>query len=166
MKLLKHHKSKHGALAPVSHASSPWSSSWPLQRLRGDIDRLFDEPFWAWPGMAYPFPEAWEPPVDIYEDKDNVFVKVEIPGIKREDIDVSLAGERLTISGERKEERHYQGAEACQTERFFGRFHRSFPLPAAVEAGKMEAHYKDGILTIACPKTAEAKRQHVEIKVD
>ena len=166
MKLIKHQKAKSGLpvrLSPVSRAGSPF---WPLRRLGEDLERLFEEPFSEWPLRTRGFFDGWGPPVDVYQDKDNVFVKIEVPGMKKEEIEVSMLGEQLSISGERKEESEYRGAESYQSERWFGRFHRSLSLPAAVEAGKIEAHYKDGVLTIICPKTEEAKRRQIEIKVD
>ncbi len=166
MKLMKHAKEKSAALVPLSPVSSAWSPLWPLRRLRDDIDRLFEEPFGEWPAPFGGFLDQWGPPVDVYQDKDKVVVKVEIPGMKKEDIEISMVGDLLNISGERKEETEHKGAESYRSERYFGRFHRSFPLPVAVEAGKIEAHYKDGVLTITCPKTEEAKRKHIEIKVE
>jgi len=163
MKLVKHGKERSGPLAPVSRGQAPF---WPLRRLQEDIDRLFEQPFGGWLAPTPAFFEGWGPTVDVYEDKDNVFVKAELPGMKREQLEVSLMDGMLNISGERKEEAEYKGAESYRSERYFGRFYRSIPLPAPVEAKKLEAHYKDGILTVTCPKTEEAKRKQVEIKID
>ncbi len=164
MKLAKHGKEKSGPLAPVSRAWSPFWS--PLRRLQEDIDRLFEEPFGEWVAPARGFLEVWGPAVDVYEDKEHVFVKAEIPGMKKEEIEVYMSDEKLSITGERKEEMEHEGAESYRRERYFGRFHRSIVLPAPIEAGKIEAHYKDGVLTVICPKTEEAKRKQVEIQVD
>jgi HSP20 family protein len=166
MKLIKHQKAKSGLPVRLSPAPRAWSPLLPLRRLGEDIERLFEQPFSEWSAPTGGFFDGWGPPVDVYMDKDNVFVKVEIPGIKKDQIEVSMIGEQLSIRGERKEEAEHEGAECYRSERWFGRFHRSFSLPAAVEAGKIEAHYKDGVLTIVCPKTDEAKRRQIEIKVD
>jgi HSP20 family protein len=163
MKLAKHSKEKSGALAPVSRAWTPFG---PLKRLQEDIDRLFEAPFGGWLAPAREMLEAWGPVVDVYEDKNNVVVKVEIPGMKKEEIEVYMDAGLLNIAGERKEEIEHKGAERHRSERYFGRFHRSFSLPTLVEAKKIEAHYKDGVLTVTCPKTEEAKRKEVEIKVE
>lgn len=163
MKLVKHGKETSEPLAPVSRA---WTPFWPLRRLQEDIDRLFEEPFGGWLAPTRGLLETWVPAADVYEDKENVFVKVELPGMKREQIEVSMSGEMLNISGERKEEAEFKGAESYRRERYFGRFHRSVSLPTAVEAKKIEAHYKDGILMVTCPKTEEAKRKEIEIKVE
>jgi HSP20 family protein len=163
MKLVKHGKEKSGPLAPVSGATLPF---WPLRRLQEDIDRLLEEPFGGRFTPAQGLVEPWGPAVDVDEDKDHVFVKAELPGMKKEEIEVSMSGGTLNIEGQRKEESEFKDAKSYRRERYFGRFHRSVALPAAVEAGKIEAHYKDGVLTVTCPKTEEAKRKQVEIKID
>lgn len=104
--------------------------------------------------------------VDVYEDKDNVVVKAELPGAKKEDIDVSVSGTMLNLAGVRKEEIEYEGTEGYRAERYFGRFQRGIVLPVPVEGDKIQAEYKDGVLTITCPKTTEAKRKQIEIKVE
>jgi HSP20 family protein len=163
MKLVKHGKVKTGTLAPVPRARSPY---WPLRRLQENIDRLFEEPFGGWPAPTHGLLERWGPAVDVDEDKDNVFVRTKLPGMKKKEIEVSMSGEMLSIAGERKEEAEFKGAKSYRKERYLGRFHRCIRLPAAVEATKIEAHYKDGILTVTCPKTDEAKRKQVEIKIE
>jgi len=103
--------------------------------------------------------------VDDFEDKDNVIVKAELPGMKKEDIEVTLAGDMLSISGERKEEKESKDAENYRSERYFGRFQRSVTLPHQVDPNKIQASYKDGILTVTLPKSEEAKRKQIEVKV-
>jgi HSP20 family protein len=85
--------------------------------------------------------------------------------MKREEIDVSLANDTLTISGERKSEQETKDAETYRSERYFGRFQRSITLPQPVDSNKIQATYKDGILTVTCPKSEEAKRKQIEVKV-
>lgn len=163
MKLAKHGKESPGPLAPVMRA---WTPFWPFNRLQEDIDELFEEPFRRWFAPARGFLEAWGPVVDVYEGKDNIFVKAEIPGMNKEDIEVYMSNSLLNIVGERKAEAEYKGAECYRSERHFGRFHRTVALPAPVEPNKIEAHYKDGVLTVTCPKTEEAKRKEVEVKIE
>ena len=160
MKLVKHRKEQPGPLAPVSRA---WSPFWTLPWLEENIDRLFNEPFAGWFPPMRTF--EWAPAADVYEDKNNLFVKVELPGMKKEDIKVSVTGDTLNITGLRKEEAEYKEAETYCTERYFGHFQRAIALPTSVVGGKIQAHYKDGILTVTCPKTEEAKRHETEIKV-
>jgi len=136
--------------------------------LQDQIDRVFEEPlgFGGWLAPATPLLETGFPAVDLYEDNENVFVKAELPGMKKEDIDVSVSENMLNLAGERNEESEYETAEGHRTERYFGRFQRSIGLPVPVEGDKIHAEYKDGILTITCPKSAEAKRKHIDIKVE
>jgi HSP20 family protein len=106
------------------------------------------------------------PAIDVYEDKDNVFVRAELPGMKKDEIDISLHEGVLTLSGERKLENEYEKADSHRTERFVGRFQRSVTLPAPVEAGKVRATYKDGVLAVTLPKAEEAKPKQITVNVD
>jgi HSP20 family protein len=133
-----------------------------LSHLREEVNRLFESPFG---GLTQAFNE-WSPAIDLYEDKNNVVVKAELPGMKKEEIDVSLREGALTISGERKFE-HEEGkkGETYRSERFFGRFQRSVMLPTEVDESKVSAAYKDGILTITLPKSEKAKPKQIEVSV-
>lgn len=132
-----------------------------LSHLREEVNRLFQSPF---EGLTQAF-NTWSPAVDLYEDKDNVVVKAELPGMKKEEIEVSLREGMLTISGERKIEREEGKGETYRSERFFGRFQRSVMLPSAVDEAKVNASYKDGILTITLPKSEEAKPKQIAVSV-
>jgi HSP20 family protein len=146
----------------------PELSTWPgfgrLTDLRDEIDRLFESPLAALSRQSNLL-SGWTPALDVYEDKDNLFVKVELPGMKREEIEVSLHDGSLSISGERKSEQKYEEAEVYRAERFFGRFQRTVTLATPVAADKVKAQYKDGILTITLPKTEEAKPKHIDVNV-
>lgn len=141
-----------------------WPSFGRLTDLRNEIDRLFESPL-AEIGRSARLFSGWTPSLDLYEDKDNLVVKVEVPGMKREDIDVSLHEGCLSVSGERKSEEKHQDAEMYRTERFFGRFQRTVALPTPVAADKVKAQYQDGILTITLPKTEEAKPKRIDVNV-
>ena len=146
----------------------PELSTWPgfgrLTDLRDDLVRLFESPLAEW-ARASNLLSGWNPALDLYEDKDNLYVKVELPGLKREDIDVSLHEGSLSISGERKSEQKHEDAEVYRAERFFGRFQRTVTLPTPVAADKVKAQYKDGVLNITLPKTEEAKPKHIDVNV-
>lgn len=146
----------------------PEMAAWPgfgrLTDLRDEIDRLFDSPL-AELARTSQILSGWTPALDLYEDKENFVVKVELPGMKREDIEVSLHEGSLSLSGERKSEEKYADAEVYRTERFFGRFQRTVTLPTPVAAEKVKAAYKDGVLTITLPKTEEAKPKQIEVNV-
>jgi HSP20 family protein len=137
-----------------------WSPFDQLNRLRDQINRLFESPV----GTGFGSGDGWGPALDIFEDKDKFTVKAELPGMKREDIQVAMHGTTLSISGERQTEAETKQGECYQSERYYGRFQRHIELPQAVDAGKVSATYKDGVLTITCAKTEESKRRQIEIK--
>ena len=140
-------------------------TSWaPLDQwtnLREEINRLFEAPFGEMARESEFF--GWAPAVDLYEDKDYLIVKAELPGMKKDDIDISLHQGSLIISGERKEESHDGDGETSRSERFFGRFQRSLELPKPVDPNKVAASYKDGILTVKLPKTEESKPKQITV---
>lgn len=142
-----------------------WPGFGRLSSLRDELDRLFELP---WNGLAgvSQLLSGWSPALDVYEDKENFIVKAELPGMKKEDIDVSLHADSLSIAGERKSEKKDENAELCRTERYFGRFQRTVTLPTPVAADKVKAQYKDGILTITLPKTEEAKPKQIDVSVN
>jgi len=143
--------------------------AWPgfgrLSSLRDELDRLFESP-WTELARTSQLLSGWTPALDIHEDKDNFIVRAELPGMKREEIDVSLHDGALSLSGERKMEQKFEEAEVYRTERFFGKFQRTVSLPAAVAADKVKAQYKDGVLTITLPKTEEAKPKQIDVNVN
>ena len=106
-----------------------------------------------------------DPALDVSEDTDNVFVKVELPGMKKEEIDISLHEEVLSISGERKHEEEKEEGELFRSERFFGKFHRSVALPATIAGDKVSATYKDGILSVTLPNAVEAKPKRIPVSI-
>ena len=163
MNRIKSDKEKTQALTPLSHS---WSPFWPLTRLQNQIDQLFQGSFDQClepTGAAF---GSWMPAVDLFEDKDKVVVKTELPGMKKDDIEVYLTGDALNIAGQRKEEADYKSGKAHRVERHFGRFHRCVSLPTSVDSTRIQAHYKDGVLTVTCPKTRDAKQKEIEIKIN
>ena len=144
--------------------SAVWSGLNGLSTLRHEIDRLFETPLTELARTSHLLSGS-APSVDIYEDKDNFVVKAELPGMKKEDIEITLHDGSLSISGERKSEEKWEAAEVHRAERFFGRFQRKVALPAPVASSDINAQYKDGILTVTLPKTEEAKPKHIEVKV-
>jgi len=141
-----------------------WSPFERLSQLREEMNRLLDGSLAGFAERAGLF-SGWAPALDITQDKDTVFVKVELPGLKKEDIDISLHEGMLTISGERKQEKREGEGETFREERYFGRFHRTVTLPTAVQADKVKASYRDGILEIELPKAEEAKPKQIEVNV-
>jgi HSP20 family protein len=141
-----------------------WAGFGRLTDLRDEIDRLFDSPLTELAHTTQLL-SGWTPALDMFEDKDNLYVRAELPGMKKEEIDLSLHDGSLSISGERKQESKVEDAEVYRAERFFGRFQRTVTLPTPVAVEKVKAQYKDGILTITLPKTEEAKPKHIDVSV-
>jgi HSP20 family protein len=146
----------------------PELSVWPgfnrLSTLRDEIDRLFAVPF-AELANASHLLSGWTPALDVHEDKDNIIVKAELPGMKKEDINISLHDGSLSISGERRSEEKHENAEVYRSERYVGRFQRTVGLPTPVATDKVKAQYKDGVLTVTLPKTEEAKPKQINVQV-
>ena len=136
-----------------------------LTDLNDELDRLFDTSFARLTRNAQTA-EAWSPALDVYEDKDNFVIHAELPGFKREDIEVSLHDGTLTLSGERKAEARQEDAVVYHAERCIGRFQRAVVLPATVNSEKVKASYADGVLTITLPKTEEAKPKKIDVAVN
>jgi len=108
---------------------------------------------------------GWLPALDLYEDENNFHVKAELPGLKKEEISISLHEGVLTLSGERLENDLFKNAEVYPAERFLGRFQRTLTLPSPVVAEKVKATYKDGILHVVLPKTEESKPRQITVNV-
>lgn len=140
-----------------------WNPFKELIDVRDDFDRLVDRIF------SRDF-DLWEggrtPSIDVYEEGDNIVVKAEIPGVKKEDISVSLTGDTLTITGKKSEEKEVKRENYYRKEIRSGAFSRSLTLPVQVDKDKVKAKYKDGVLELVLPKAPEEKEKEVKIKVE
>jgi HSP20 family protein len=132
--------------------------------LRDEINSLFDGPAWPDTMRQAQLFTGWTPALDLYQTNDDVVAVVELPGMRKEDIDLSLHDGMLTISGERKEE-STEGDKTARTERFVGKFRRSVSLPTRVDSSKVTATYKDGILTVTLPKAEDVKPKQIQVNV-
>ncbi len=132
--------------------------------LRDEVNSFFEAPYWGMPMSQAQLFNGWSPALDLYQNNDEIVAVVELPGMRKEDIELSLHDGILTISGERKEEVAKEDKTA-RTERFVGKFRRSISLPTRVDAGKVNATYKDGILTVTLPKAEEVKPKQIEVNV-
>ena len=135
-----------------------------LTNLRQEIDRLFEAPLAEFARTSQLL-SGWTPAFDVYEDKDNLYVRAELPGMRKEDINLSLHNGSLSISGERKNEEKLKDAQVYREERFFGRFQRTITLNTPVAMDKVKAQYKDGILSVTLPKAEEAKPKQIDVSV-
>jgi HSP20 family protein len=108
---------------------------------------------------------AWVPPVDIFQDQDNLVLRAEVPGVDKDNIDVRVENGVLSLQGERMADTDLDDKNTFRRERIFGRFARSFTLPTMVDATRITARYRDGVLEIVLPKAEAAKPKRVEIQV-
>jgi HSP20 family protein len=108
---------------------------------------------------------AWSPAVDLAEREDDYALNVELPGVSKDDVKITLQDNVLTIRGEKKQEEESKKSNLYRVERSYGSFQRSFTLPTTVEGNKIEASFKDGILTVVLPKAEEVKRKEIEVRV-
>ncbi len=154
-------------------AVTPWRPFMDLTRWDRDMERVMEDffgrrmrPWFAerWPRTAET--ELTAPAVDLYEEKDEIVVKAELPGMEKDNIEVNLADHTLTIKGEKKKEAEVKEENYYRSERFHGSFLRTLELPKDVHGDKVKASFKDGILEVRLPKTEEAKRKEVKVKVD
>ncbi len=134
-----------------------------LRSLQDEVNRLFstnlsrtfdDE------GMAR---GAWNPSVDIYENKDQIVLEAELPGMKREDFDLSIENNVITLRGERRFEKQDEGDNFHRVERSYGSFARSFTLPQTVQTDQVAAEYRNGVLRVTMPKREEIKARRIEV---
>ena len=110
-------------------------------------------------------PSAWSPSVDIYETAEAIVLTAELPGLKREDIEIQLRDSTLTLKGERKFEREVKDENYLRIERSYGAFQRAFSLPTVVQQDKIKAVFRDGVLEVTMPKAEEAKPKQVKVEV-
>ncbi len=141
----------------------PWRD---VLSLRDEIDRLFEDFFPVKTGERRDYlAEVWTPAVDIYETKDEVVVKAELPGMNKEDIKINIVDNSLVIEGEKKQEKEVKEENYYRVERRYGAFRRVIDIPVPVKTEGVEATYKDGVLEVKLPKKEEAKPKEIEVKV-
>jgi HSP20 family protein len=143
--------------------SAPWSALDRWSNLRDELNSFFGMPFWSGFGRTGQLFTGWSPTLDLYESGDHFVAVVELPGMRKEVIDISLRDGTLTISGERKRESNNNGETAQRTERYVGTFRRSIALPTRVDPSKVSATYQDGILKVTLPKAEEAKPKQIQV---
>lgn len=144
-----------------------WSPMRPMQDIlsfENEISRLFQD--LATRGQEGEAPSVWAPRVDIEEDRESYVVKAELPGMKLEDIKISIADNQLVIRGEKRREVESKDKTYHRVERVYGSFERAFTLTKAVASEKIEAIYRDGVLTVRVPKAEEAKAREIQIKIE
>jgi HSP20 family protein len=140
-----------------------WQPASELMSLREAMDRLFED---SWVGArAWGFPSPWvEPALDVYETADHVAVKAAVPGVKPEDVEITVTGNVLSISGETKEETETKDKNYLRRETRMGAFSRTIELPAGLQTDKADAKFENGILTVTFPKAEEVKPKTIKVK--
>ena len=142
--------------------ATPWSALDRWSNLRDELNSFFGMPFWSSFCRTGQLFTGWSPALDLYESGDHFVAVVELPGMRKEEIDISLHDGALTISGERKRE-STNGETAQRSERYVGTFRRSIALPTRVDATKVSATYQEGILKVTLPKAEEAKPKQIQV---
>lgn len=137
-----------------------------LENLQKEMNRLFDFSFARRPrGDSTLLGGQWSPAIDVYDSKDNILVKADLPGLTKDEIEVSIQDDNLIIKGEKKKDTEVKEENYYRTERFYGSFYRTVELPAQVEADKVDAKYEDGVLSLTLPKKEDAKPKKITIDV-
>ena len=145
---------------PFGGSMDRWGN---VSDIQGEVNRLFDN-FFGRPAASSAAGRRWAPTVDLYETKDDLVLTMELPGVREKDVTVSITGDLLTIKGERRFEHDVKEHQLLHVERAYGNFERLVQLPIPVQADKVKATYRDGVLEVRLPKTEEIKPK--EIKVD
>jgi len=139
-----------------------WEPFRELEDIQSRLNRLFGSGGVAEHDLSL---SDWSPAIDVQETDKEYLIKAELPEVKKEDVKVEVVDGVLTIGGERTQEKEEKGKKFHKVERLYGTFVRQFALPTEVDAAKVQAEYKDGMLNVHLPKTAAAKPKTVEVKV-
>jgi len=141
-----------------------WNPFRELEEMQNRLNRVFNVPQGEKAEEPFLFAD-WAPAVDIQETNDEYLVKADLPDVKKEDIKIELVNGVLTIEGERKQEKEEKGKKLHRVERQYGQFLRRFTLPEEIDAAKIAAEFKDGVLNVKLPKSPNSKPKKIDIKV-
>ena len=139
---------------------------WEFEKLHRDMSRIFDQGISGeadqdvslWAG-------AWSPVVDVLDQKDVIVVKADLPGLSKDDIDVVIENNVLSIRGEKKHKEEHKDGDVIRSERYYGSSHRAFTLPSTVDPQKVQAKFQDGVLELQIAKKEEAKPKQIKVEV-
>ena len=139
-----------------------FSPSTEFRRLQREIDRIFDG---YWPTRENGDTEAavWSPRIDLSETEDAYVVRVDVPGVSKDDLEINFHDGTLSVSGNRKSFEKEEQENYLRVERAFGHFYRSFALPASVISDNISANYEDGVLTVRVPKAEESRPRRIQV---
>lgn len=138
-----------------------------LAQLQGRLTRLMNESFGPWPalGDGGTIASAWVPAVDVFEDQEAIRIMAELPGVRPEDVKISLENTTLTLRGEKKQVAEEKTERVHRYERAYGTFERTFTLPSTVDTDRIQANYENGILTVTLPKVERARPKEIPVDV-
>ena len=143
-----------------------WSPARDLLNIQDEMNRVMDRFFSPELFEGSDFSTSrWLPNMDVQEDKDRFTISMELPGLSKDDVSLTVREGMLTIEGERKQEEEKEGVNYHRVERRYGKFLRSFQLPVRVQEDKIEAVFKDGVLTVQIPKAEEVKPKQIAVKI-
>ncbi len=149
----------------TSDARDPFTM---LHAMTSELERVFDRPFGSafhWPVLRAEAP-AWAPQIDVFERDKHLVTKVDLPGLKKEDVKVEVTDGHLTISGERKTEKEEKKDNFYRSERSFGSFYRAVPLPEGVKLDDVKATFSDGVLEVSIPLPTQAESKVRKVQVE
>jgi HSP20 family protein len=149
-----------------TRAVAPWRPFSEMERMFDDFFGRRLRPFWDdrwWPARAIGISA---PAVDLYEEKDDIIAKVDLPGMEKEDIEVNITDHRLTVKGEKKKTEEIKEENYYRSERTYGTFSRTVEIPKEVQVEKARATFKNGVLEIRLPKTEEAKKKEAKVRIE
>ena len=150
------------ALPTLSRRWNPWND---LLSLQEEMNRLFETSMGPSPGRTGLLGTAFMPPVDVMRDKENIVVRMDIPGLKKEDIEITLLNDSLFIRGEKKTDSDTEKKNMHRRERFYGTFERVIDMPSPVDGEKIKATFRDGVLEITAPLREEARPRQIAVQV-
>ncbi|MCC7416769.1 MAG: Hsp20/alpha crystallin family protein [Acidobacteria bacterium] len=158
---------KKQGLAPAGVFPDPFAA---LRKMTSELDRVFDDwPSFGWPSLrsvAGRPPAAWSPKIDVFEKNGRLVTKIDLPGVKKEDVSVEVADGQLALSGERKHEAEEKTDDFYRTEREYGSFYRRVPLPDGVNVDDVKATFADGVLEVSVPMPARAEARARKVQIE
>ncbi len=159
-------ENKQTAPVPTRSARDPFSL---LRQMTSELDRVFDD----WPSLRWPFgssaasePTAWSPKIDVFERDGRLVTRVDLPGMKKDDVSVEVADGHLALSGERKRETEEKKDNFYRSEREYGRFYRVVPLPQGVKLEDVKATFSDGVLEVSTLLPARPQTTVRKVQID
>ncbi len=136
-----------------------------IEGLQDELNRFFDAPLTHFARDSDQAYTAWMPSTDVHDLGDKIVVKTDMPGMDKDDIEITVQGSTLYIKGEKKQEEKVQDHGCVRSERYFGRFERALPLGEEIDSSKVDATYKDGVLTVNITKKEESKPKQIKVNV-